>query len=188
MLFSEETRSAAEIRLLVGALHRAVVRNVEEVLAHHQIPLSQLQFGLLMTVKHQAQTISDLSRVFGLDPSTLVPAVDSLVKKGYLERRTDPADRRRAPLLLTDDGNLIIGETLNKFHLLSNDVLAESLTRLGSERQQQLMSILREVVSHLPDGDIILQGMKERIDAYQYIGKEHMDRCFPNADDDHADS
>jgi DNA-binding MarR family transcriptional regulator len=43
-----------------------------------------------------------------LDPSTLVPMIDALVVRGLILRGQDPDDRRRIPLILTDEGAKII--------------------------------------------------------------------------------
>jgi DNA-binding MarR family transcriptional regulator len=184
MFFSEKNLHAVELRVLIGALHRASIRNLEELIARHNLPVTQLQFGLLVSIRHQQQTISELSRVFALDPSTLVPAVDALVRKGYLERNADPKDRRRAPLCLTETGIAVLNDVLNKMNHQPNDVLVDGLSALGTGRTEQLLQLLRQIVSFLPEGDMILKGMMERIDAIQRIGAEHAKDCLTITDDD----
>lgn len=52
----------------------------------------------------------DLSRLLNLDPTTVVAVVDELEDKGYVERRRNPADRRRYILGLTDAGRTVLAD------------------------------------------------------------------------------
>jgi DNA-binding MarR family transcriptional regulator len=173
MNLTEENLKSLQVRFLVGAINRMTLRSLEEHFVATKAPVSHLQFGMMMTIRHQEQTSSELSRMFGLDPSTLVPMVDSLVKKGYLQRGVDPNDRRRNPLSITPEGHRIISEIMNQFSLQPNDVLAKSLSGMGDEKVQQLTALLHEVIEGLPDGEATLKGMQERLDAYQRAGSAH---------------
>lgn len=46
----------------------------------------------------------DLSRLLNLDPTTVVTVIDEMERNGHVERRRNPADRRRYNLILTDSG------------------------------------------------------------------------------------
>jgi DNA-binding MarR family transcriptional regulator len=46
----------------------------------------------------------DLSQLINLDPTTVVSLIDDLEKAGHVERRRNPADRRRYILGLTEQG------------------------------------------------------------------------------------
>lgn len=51
-----------------------------------------------------AATPSDLVRQLRISKQATSQLIDSLVLRGYLERETDPSDRRRLTLALTDRG------------------------------------------------------------------------------------
>ena len=58
--------------------------------------LTPHQFGMLMALAPlAAASQQQLSRAVGVDPRNAVPIIDALQHRGLLERRPDPADRRR---------------------------------------------------------------------------------------------
>ncbi|WP_405974122.1 MarR family winged helix-turn-helix transcriptional regulator [Streptomyces sp. NBC_00988] len=46
----------------------------------------------------------DLSRLLNLDPTTVVTVIDEMESNAHVERRRNPADRRRYNLILTETG------------------------------------------------------------------------------------
>jgi DNA-binding MarR family transcriptional regulator len=57
-----------------------------------------------------AASQQQLSRVVGVDPRNAVPIIDALQHRGLLERRPDPADRRRHTIALTPTGQAMVGQ------------------------------------------------------------------------------
>lgn len=142
-----------EIRVLVAQTLKLSVRGLEDRLAAHGAPISGLQYGILRRLEYGTVTLSELSRRFILDPSTLVRAIDALERKGYLRRDRDPLDRRRAPLTLTEAGTTLLG-SMPAFH--EDDVLMQALATLGPDRTAALLELLRELMLGMPDGSTIL--------------------------------
>jgi DNA-binding MarR family transcriptional regulator len=99
-----------------------------------------------------------------VDPSTLVPVVDALERKGLAVRGRDPQDRRRVPISLTEQGTKIATWHPSKgpFAEQGNPIL-QSIESMGVERAQLLLTLLREMVSHLPDGEEMLQQVATRV-------------------------
>ena len=90
---------AMELRVLLSVIFKVAHQSMEKRLAQHASEMSKLQFSIIMMVAHQgSQTISELSRKIGVDPSTLVPSVDALERKKLIIRQRDTNDRRRIPL------------------------------------------------------------------------------------------
>jgi DNA-binding MarR family transcriptional regulator len=142
---------------------RLSMRNLEEQIAAANLGINGLQYGILRALSFHSFTLSELSRKFALDPSTLVPVVDALERKGYVMRGKDPADRRRAPLSTTDEGKAILN---NIPFSPENDMLYQCMNELGDDKARALLVLLREVVQHLPGGEDILQEVTTRINAY----------------------
>jgi DNA-binding MarR family transcriptional regulator len=150
-----------EIRSLMAGLARMAHRSTEEYLNRRGYAVSMLQVGVLHAISHENQTISELSRRFNLDPSTLVPTVDALERKGYVVRGRDPNDRRRVPLTITEEGSAIIAEVV---FVHDDDALLEALQRLGADKTEHLLGLLRELTRLMPGGEDWLCEMQPRLE------------------------
>ena len=78
----------------------------------------------------------------GLDPSGLVSAIDELEGMGLVERRRDPADRRRYVLGLTEDGRA----TLRRGRRVVAESARELLASLDDDEVDKLVDLLGRVV------------------------------------------
>lgn len=105
-------------------------------------------------------TISELSKRFAIDPSTLVPTVDALERKGYITRQRDPADRRRVLLTLTESGATLIARLP---HLIAEDPLLQGIEALGEEATSQLIDLLARLVYAMPEGHQLLVNALPRL-------------------------
>lgn len=162
-IMSLSHKEAQELRLLAVLMLKIPRQQLEQRFADDGIDLSMLQHHIMSMAQRHQPTIADISRWFGLDPSTLVPSVDALVKKGYLKRERDPNDRRRYPLHLTDEGR----ETHEHIHHnLGDDPLHIALMTLNEEDLAHFGRILRLIVQALPDGESALAELDEHIDAH----------------------
>jgi DNA-binding MarR family transcriptional regulator len=73
--------------------------------------LTPHQFGVLMALARlEAASQQELSRAVGVDPRNAVPIIDALEQRRLLERRPDPADRRRHAITLTPSGQAMMGQ------------------------------------------------------------------------------
>ena len=162
----ERLRSTAlELHILMVILAKVARQAIHQRLEAHDATLSGLQFGLMKMLAHEGDhTISELSRKFVLDPSTLVPVVDGLERKGLVIRGRDPNDRRRTPLSLTEEGKMLIHEVAL---LGDDDPLMTGLQHMGQDASEQLLSLMRDLVQHLPDGEAMLQGVQSRINSHR---------------------
>jgi DNA-binding MarR family transcriptional regulator len=74
--------------------------------------------GLLercQTTDGEPCTISGIASRLGIDPTTVVRTVDSLEKRGLVERRRDRQDRRQVFVEFTDAGRTALLETHQQF-------------------------------------------------------------------------
>jgi DNA-binding MarR family transcriptional regulator len=104
--------------------------------------------GILRMLFHEGQlTSGELSRRFSLDPSTLVPAINTLEEKLLILRGADPNDRRRVPLALTEEGIRIVKNLPN---IQEDDPLVIAMRAIGVEKSRHLLELLCEMVHNLP--------------------------------------
>jgi DNA-binding MarR family transcriptional regulator len=83
----------------------------------------------------------ELGGRMGLDPSGLVGAIDQLEDMGLVERRRDPADRRRNAVGLTDEGTA----TLRRARRLVGDSARELLGALDDAEVETLVALLAKI-------------------------------------------
>ena len=85
----------------------------------HQQGFSTTQFMVLGLVEKAQETepctISSIARRLGIDPATVVRTVDSLEKRGLVERRRDKQDRRQVFVEFTDAGHTALMEAHQHF-------------------------------------------------------------------------
>lgn len=154
-----------ELRILMSTTAKILRHSLEQCLAEQGIEISALQYSILRSLTHEAHyTITELSRTYGLDPSTLVPAVDALERKGMITRQRDPDDRRRFPLSLTEVGHAFIQQIPI---VGDDDPLLIGLRSLGPTDAHTLLNLTRALVRALPDGDDLLSAAQERLQAYR---------------------
>jgi DNA-binding MarR family transcriptional regulator len=79
-----------------------------------------------------------LCTAVGIDPSSMVATIDELEKRGLVERRRHPLDRRAHALHVTDAGH----ETLARGRLLAREAQEELLSPLDAEQREQLHELL----------------------------------------------
>jgi DNA-binding MarR family transcriptional regulator len=85
--------------------------------------------------------MSSIADVLRCDRSAVTWITDRLEERGYVERRSDPADRRVKLLALTDEGHRVREEIRRRLA-----TPPEQLTRLSAAEQRQLRDLLRKAL------------------------------------------
>ena len=78
-----------------------------------------------------------------LDPNNCVLLLNELEEMGYVERRRDPADRRRHMVDITDEGRV----ALERAERAQEEIGDELLSALSDEERATLRSLLSRVVT-----------------------------------------
>ena len=78
-----------------------------------------------------------------LDPNNCVLLLNELEEMGYIERRRDPADRRRHMVDITDEGRI----ALERAERAQEEIGDELLSALSDEERATLRSLLSRVVT-----------------------------------------
>jgi DNA-binding MarR family transcriptional regulator len=154
-----------EIRMLTMMMAKFWRQSMEQRMQTEGLVLSWLQQGVLRMLQHSGPTtISDMSKMFMCDPSTLVPSIDGLERKGFVVRERDPNDRRRVPVALTGEGRGLITRIEA---ITDDDPLLLSIEKLGIEQATTMINLMRSIVRNLPEGEGMVQHLEERIASYQ---------------------
>lgn len=142
------TALTAEIRIMIMLLSKSLVRMTQDNLREKGVSISMMQVGLVRAISHHNFTISELSKLFVLDPSTLVPLVDDLERKGLITRTKDPNDRRRTPLVVTAAGTDLLREA-DVAH--ETPEMLAAVEAMGADQAQRLAGLLGELMQHIPE-------------------------------------
>jgi DNA-binding MarR family transcriptional regulator len=157
---SDLIASAMELCILAAILGKRANRDLELRLAAGDAQVSALQVAVLLLLSHHESNLTDVSRRMNLAPATLVPVIEALARKQLIRRGADPNDRRRTPLTLTPAGRSIV----KRFPVVTEaDGLTQSLIQLGTERCEELLSALRQVVWLMSDGGVDVITMHNNI-------------------------
>jgi DNA-binding MarR family transcriptional regulator len=104
-----------------------------------QLNLTTRMWGVLNVLDVEgAITQQALVKATGIDPSSMVATIDELEKRGLVERRPHPSDRRAHLLHMTDKGR----ETLAKGRKLQRVAQEELLSPLSADERKQLHELL----------------------------------------------
>jgi DNA-binding MarR family transcriptional regulator len=99
-------------------------------------------FRLLAALdEHGPGSQANLSRQTGIDRSDVVATLNQLVDGGLAERHTDPADRRRNVIAITDDGV----ETLQRLDVALSAVQEAVLEPLTARQRATFTTLLAKL-------------------------------------------
>jgi len=121
--------AAAEYRLeeQVGYwLRRAYQRHMAIFAAvMGDLDLTSVQFAALVKLRDmKAVTQTELGRLIGMDKATISGMVSRLQRRGLLQFRPDPLDRRSRIIALTAEGEALLAQALRRIDQVSEDTLA----------------------------------------------------------------
>ncbi len=144
--------TASQVCVLSGMMAKFAGQDLERRLHAAGADATSLQYGVMLRIRYGSATISELSSSMLLAPATLVPVVDALERKGLVCRGRNAQDRRRKELTLTASGLAM----LQRLPPADNDLVAQALSQMGSEKARRLLALLRELVGYVaPEPELV---------------------------------
>lgn len=138
---------------LIGRLKRLthnLSREMEKVFAAHG--LNSSNFDVLATLRRSgapyALSPNDLLATMMITSGTMTNRIDQLAKTGYVERKSNPKDRRGFIIALTKKGFDVI-DTMLEAHV-ENQIRLTSC--LSTQESQQLNALLSKFLNHFEKG------------------------------------
>jgi DNA-binding MarR family transcriptional regulator len=116
--------------------------------AYEPTGLTPYDHGVLSLLEEDPrETQAQIADALGYDRSHLVGVLDDLEARGLIERRRDPADRRRHLVSLTAEGK----QAVAKLRVVARKVDDEFFAALDAEERTQLRALLTRIAaSHDP--------------------------------------
>ncbi len=140
----------------VSGIYLKTKKITEESLKPHD--LTWPQYGALMAMSgHEPLSQRELANAMEVDTTNAMVICDSLEKKGLIERRRDPSDRRINRLHMTDEGK-------TRFNASSSSVMA-GYTSITREVSADELASITPVLSKLYS---VISGI------YAQLGKEEV--------------
>lgn len=95
-----------DLAAMLAPLIRELIAAELPVLEEHGV--SMWGYSVLLTLDQSSvRTQAALAEAIGADKTRIIPTLDELQDKGYIERRPDPDDRRVRLLAITDAGRAV---------------------------------------------------------------------------------
>ncbi len=136
--------NTAFLETLVGYNARRAALAVISVFLQRMAPfdLRVVDFSVLTLIAHNPGITSrQLCQALDILPPNLVGMVKQLEKRGLLEKRSHPTDRRAQGLHLTEAGTALQAET----QAVVASLESESITHLTEDERATLLQLLRKV-------------------------------------------
>ena len=132
------TPSSGSIALLIQLTRRVYRRANEDVLG-----MKLKAYMVLMNLREGALPQADLCASMQMDANNTVLLLNDLEGKGFVERRRDPADRRRHIVAITDAGN----EALARAERAMESLEEEAFGGMSAEDRATLRELLARAVA-----------------------------------------
>jgi DNA-binding MarR family transcriptional regulator len=114
-----------------------------------ELGLSMRSFGVLATVSERiARTQMEIAQIVGLDKSTLVATIDDLERRGLVERRADPADRRARVVESTAQGRDLAARAAATVAQAESELLAGLHDGEAVQLKSALLGLLSRTGGH----------------------------------------
>jgi MarR family transcriptional regulator, organic hydroperoxide resistance regulator len=126
------------------------LRNVDQIFRRsiRSLGITVIEWYILRALYEQdGQHASELARAVGRAATSFTPNLDKLQKKDYIERRSDPGDRRAVRIFLTDNGKANRDKVLK----MADDVDAQIASAFSGSDFQTFLETLSSLQSMLPE-------------------------------------
>jgi DNA-binding MarR family transcriptional regulator len=111
-----------------------------------RLELTRAQWrALKVTSRHEGLSQSELAEHLDMEAIPVGRVIDRLEKTGFVERRADPADRRRWRLYLTPKAHAVVGE----MEVIAGELRDDALRGIGRDDLDTLMGVLDRIKENL---------------------------------------
>ncbi len=136
----EETAQALRTWIALARAHNAVAQLAAADVARHG--LTTAEFGVLEVLYHKGpMLLNEVQRRILVSSGGITYLVDRLEKRGLVERRDCPGDRRARLAALTEDGQALVARIFPAHAA----VIRGALAGLGAKEKEEAARLLRIV-------------------------------------------
>jgi DNA-binding MarR family transcriptional regulator len=132
---------AGRLGYLLKHAYVGIAGAMEEALAPFSLLPRELAVMSVIDAAREQPSQLEIAAQIGMDRTTMVGVIDSLEKKGYVERRRSDRDRRRNVVTLTPEGQTCLREADQARERVERDFLA----LLDADSARALTEALRTI-------------------------------------------
>lgn len=114
---------------------------VDKALRHHRLSRAGRQALAVLEGAGQPLSPTTIAERLLVTTASVTSLLDTLERRGLVQRQPDPTDRRRLLVALTDDGRALVEQFLPEVVALQTAVMAE----LSETQRQQLLRLLSKI-------------------------------------------
>lgn len=126
------------------------VAAVDQALRHHHLSRAGREALAVLEGAGEPLSPTTIAQRLIVTTASVTSLLDTLERRGLVERRPDPADRRRLLVAITDDGRALVDQFLPEVVALQTAVMAQ----LSEPQRRQLIKLLATVRDGLDGLDI----------------------------------
>jgi DNA-binding MarR family transcriptional regulator len=133
---------------------------VDKALRHHHLSRAGREALAILDGAGQPLSPTTIAERLIVTTASVTSLLDTLERRGLVERRPDPADRRRLLVAITDDGLALVNQFLPEVVALQTAAMAE----LSEPQRRQLLKLLTTVRAGLGnlDTDAVVRSAPRR--------------------------
>jgi DNA-binding MarR family transcriptional regulator len=139
--------SNEKFRAEVSVVRAATLRLARRIRQQRSVKLmTDGQFAVLVALHlHGPHTLSALAERDGVTAPSMNRTVNALIEHDYVSRVTDPTDRRKVQIAISDAGSQVVADTLERRDMWLSQVLENMTEAERSTLHEAAQIILREV-------------------------------------------
>ena len=127
----------------IGYLLRLAYQRHSVIFQHHTLlDLTPTQFSALVRINEEQSCSQNLlGRKISVDVATIKGVVDRLYKRGLIDLKPDPEDKRRTLISLKPKTK----NMMNELHAAGEKISDETLRQLTASEQERLLQLLSKI-------------------------------------------
>lgn len=137
-----------------------LLAGIDQALRHHRLSRAGREALAVLDGAGQPLSPTAIAERLIVTTASVTSLLDTLERRGLVERRPDPTDRRRLLIVITQDGKAIVDQFLPEIVALQTAALAT----LTEAQRRQLVELLATVGANLTtlDADEVIRAAAPR--------------------------
>lgn len=127
-----------------------LLAGIDQALRHHRLSRAGREALAVLDGAGQPLSPTAIAERLIVTTASVTSLLDTLERRGLVERRPDPTDRRRLLIVITQDGKAIVDQFLPEVVALQTAALAT----LTEAQRRQLVELLATVGANLTTLDV----------------------------------